>query len=161
LDHPVFDCRIIATLSWMYKVDGVLYWCINREWATNVSEKERWPEGEWKPWIYNVFSGKRVHKNGMGNFVYPGPDGRLLPSLRLENLRDGVEDYDYLCLLRDGIEKLRQQNGNPDLLARAEAVLVVPPSVARAVNDYASDPSHLLAWRTRLADMIEELAAKR
>jgi len=159
LDHPVFDCRIIATLSWMYKVDGVLYWCINREWATNVSEKERWPEGEWKPWIYSVFSGKRVYKNGMGNFVYPGPDGRLLPSLRLENLRDGVEDYDYLCLLRDGIEKLRQQNGNPDLLARAEAVLVVPPSVARAVNDYASDPSHLLAWRTRLADMIEELAA--
>ncbi|HRR34243.1 MAG TPA: hypothetical protein P5026_09110 [Kiritimatiellia bacterium] len=43
--------------------------------------------------------------------------------------------------------------------AWAEAVLAVPQSVARAVNDYSSDPSHLLAWRARLADMIEELAS--
>ena len=77
----------------------------------------------------------------------------------MENLRDGLEDYEYLCLLRSGIEKLRRQKGDPGLLARAEAVLAVPQSVARAVNDYASDPSHLLAWRTRLADMIEELAS--
>jgi len=159
LDHPVFDSRIIATLSWLHKVDGVLYWCINREWANNALEKDRWPEGQWKPWIESRFTGVRKYRNGMGNFVYPGPDGRMLPSLRLENLRDGLEDYEYLCLLRSGIEKLRRQKGDPGLLARAEAVLAVPQSVARAVNDYASDPSHLLAWRTRLADMIEELAS--
>jgi hypothetical protein len=159
LDYPVFDCRIIATLSWLHRVDGVLYWCVNREWATNAPEKERWPEGEWKPHIFSIYSGARKYRNGMGNFVYPGPDGRLLPSLRLENLRDGLEDYEYLCLMRSGIEKLRQQNGAPGLLARAEAVLAVPQSVARAVNDYSSDPSHLLAWRARLADMIEALAS--
>ncbi|NLG01894.1 MAG: DUF4091 domain-containing protein, partial [Lentisphaerae bacterium] len=159
LDHPVFDSRIIATLSWLHRVDGMLYWCINREWADNAPEKMRWPEGEWKPWIFRMSRGTRKYRNGMGNFVYPGPDGRLLPSLRLENLRDGLEDYEYLCLLRSGIENLRRQNGDPGLLARAEAVLAVPQSVARAVNDYSSDPSHLLAWRTRLADMIEELAS--
>lgn len=107
----------------------------------------------------SIYSGARKYRNGVGNFVYPGPDGRLLPSLRLENLRDGLEDYEYLCLMRSGIEKLRQQNGDPGLLARAEAVLAVPQSVARAVNDYSSDPSHLLAWRARLADMIEALAS--
>lgn len=41
-----------------------------------------------------------MFKNGMGNYVYPGKDGRILPSLRLENLRDGVEDYEYLVLLK-------------------------------------------------------------
>ena len=159
LDYPVFDNRIIMTLSWMYRVDGVLYWCINREWATNAGEKPRWPQGEWKPWIFHARHGTRKYKNGMGNFVYPGADGRLLPSLRLENLRDGAEDYEYLKLLAGGAARLRERRGAPELLARAEAALRVPAEVARAVNDYSSKPEHLLAWRSRMGAVLEELAA--
>ena len=46
---------------------------------------------------------------GAGMFLYPpaGPGGVLCDSLRWEAIRDGVEDYEYLCLLaeRSGRER--------------------------------------------------------
>ncbi|MBN2308628.1 MAG: hypothetical protein JXR94_06630, partial [Candidatus Hydrogenedentes bacterium] len=73
LDYPVFDCRIIGTLSYLHGVQGVLYWSINREWKTNLDIRGEWPGAEWKPYIFHIQTGARKHKNGMGNFVYPGP----------------------------------------------------------------------------------------
>ena len=160
LDYPVFDCRIIATLSFMYKIDGVLYWCINREWSTNLDIKDQWPQKPWKAYIVNIFTQKRVSKNGMGNLVYPGPDGRIYPSLRLENLRNGVADYEYLTMLKNRIETLKKSNcQDKALLDKAEALLIIPADVAVAVNNYSSDPDNLLKYRVKVAEMIEGINA--
>ncbi len=161
IDYPVFDCRIIATLSYMYQVEGVLYWCINREWATNLDIKEQWPNQPWKSHIINIFTKKRVYKNGMGNLVYPGPSGRIYPSLRLENLRNGVADYEYLTMLKNSVEALKQSSC-PDkqiLIDKASALLKVPADVAVAVNNYSADPENLMKYRIRLAEMVEEINA--
>ena len=40
--------------------------------------------------------------NGDGSLFYPGEDGPL-PSLRLYRTRDGIEDYDLLCLAREAL----------------------------------------------------------
>lgn len=157
LDYPVFDCRIISTLSYMYQVKGILYWCINREWATNMDIKETWPDKPWKPWIYKGESTVHTAKNGMGNFVYPGKDGELLPSLRLENLRDGIEDYEYIAILQREAAKLPA--GSP-LRAEAEKLLNVPAQVAKSLIEYSADPQYLLAYRSQLADMIEKIMAE-
>ncbi|MBE6357545.1 MAG: DUF4091 domain-containing protein [Lentisphaerae bacterium] len=157
LDYPVFDCRIISTLSYMYQVKGILYWCINREWATNMDIKETWPDKPWKPWIYKGSSRSHTAKNGMGNFVYPGKDGTLLPSLRLENLRDGIEDYEYLAILERESAKLPA--GSP-LRSEARRLLNVPPQVAKSLTEYSADPQHLLVYRRQLADMIEKIMAE-
>lgn len=161
LDYPVFDCRIIATLSFMYKIDGVLYWCINREWSTNLDIKDQWPQKPWKAYIVNIFTQKRVSKNGMGNLVYPGPDGRIYPSLRLENLRDGVADYEYLTMFKNSIEALNKSKyqDKQTLLDKASALLVIPANVAVAVNNYSGDPDNLLKYRIKVAEMIEEINA--
>ena len=161
LDYPVFDCRIIATLSFMYKIDGVLYWSINREWSTNLDIKDQWPKAPWKAYIVNIFTKKRVSKNGMGNLVYPGPDGRIYPSLRLENLRDGVADYEYLTMLKNRIEMLKSSNHQDKqaLLDRASALLTIPAEVAVAVNNYSDDPDNLMKYRIKVAEMIEEINA--
>ena len=153
MDYPVFDNRIIFTLSYMYNVDGVLYWCINREWSTNFDIKGQWPAKPWKPYIINCFNHKRQYKNGMGNYVYPGKDGRILPSLRLENLRDGVEDYEYLVMLR----KLIANSPESTLAKRAAKLLRVPAQVAQAVNCYSAEPENLMKYRNKVALMIEEL----
>lgn len=39
--------------------------------------------------------------NGDGLLIYPGPDGRPLPSIRLHNWRRGIQDVEYLQLARD------------------------------------------------------------
>jgi Concanavalin A-like lectin/glucanases superfamily/Glycoside hydrolase 123, catalytic domain len=153
LDYPVFDCRIIMTLSYMYKVKGILYWCINREWKTNTDINKQWPDASWKPYIFHMSRGTRKYKNGMGNLVYPGKNGELLPSLRLENLRDGLEDYEYLMVLK----KLVAQKGNTALSKQAKKLLKVPANVAVAADNYSTDPENLINYRNKIASMIEKL----
>jgi glycosyl hydrolase family 123/concanavalin A-like lectin/glucanase superfamily protein len=157
LDYPVFDCRIIMTLSYMYNVKGILYWCINREWSTNYDIKKNWPEKRWKPYIFNVFTKARQFKNGMGNFVYPGKNGKMLPSLRLENLRDGIEDYEYLTLLKKLVAKAKKQDGNTALVKQAETLLKIPVKVAFAVDNYSANPNNLIKYRNDVALMIEKI----
>ncbi len=159
LDYPVFDNRIIMTLSYMYNIEGILYWCINREWATNMDIRNSWPDAEWRPFIYHMRHGTRKWRNGMGNYMYPAPDGRIYPSLRLENLRDGLEDYEYLKLLEALAHELEaSQSGHPSL-HEAKALLSVPANVATAIDHYNPDPEALLEYRDRVARQIEELKA--
>ena len=160
LDYPVFDCRVIGTLSYIHGVEGILYWCVNREWQTNLDIRKEWPKAPWKSHIYHAHTGKRKHKNGMGNLVYPGRNGALLPSLRLENLRDGLEDYEYLCALRDAIVRLEATKtpAARALLPDARALLTPPASVATAVNAWSQDSRHLLEYRDRVGRMVERAA---
>ena len=154
LDYPVFDCRIIGVLSHMYQVKGILYWCINREWPTNMEIRDKWPDAAWKPWIYNLRTKKRIAKNGMGNLVYPGRKGEIYPSLRLENLRDGIEDYEYLAILSREAHRLPATH---PFRKEAEALLKVPASVAGSVNRYSPDPENLQNYRRAVAGMIVKL----
>lgn len=162
LDYPVFDCRIIATLSYMYGVDGVLYWCINREWRNNLKINKKWPDAEWKPYIFHIRLGTRKAKNGMGNLVYPGRNGKLLPSLRLENLRDGLEDYEYITCLKLAAEKLEKADikDKASLLDEARKLLKVPSDVAVAVDKWSGDPRNLLEYRRRLGLIISQINDK-
>ena len=41
----------------------------------------------------------RFARNGDGQLFYPADDGSLLASFRLINLRDGIEDYEYMKML--------------------------------------------------------------
>jgi len=160
LDYSVFDCRVIGILSYLHGVEGILYWCVNREWQTNMDIREQWPDAAWKSHIFHAHTGKRKHKNGMGNLVYPGRDGVLYASLRLENLRDGLEDYEYMHALRDAVDRLKAKDTATarELLPAARALRTPPSGVATAVNAWSHDPRPLLQYRERVARMIEEVA---
>ena len=90
----------------------------------------------------------------MGNLIYPGRNGALLPSLRLENLRDGIEDHEYLAILSREAAKLPAAH---PLRKKAEARLKVPSSVAESVTRYSPDPANLQVYRRAVAEMIVEL----
>jgi hypothetical protein len=160
LDYPVFDCRIIMSLSYMYKVKGILYWSINREWKTNDVKGKKWPEVAWKPYIFSAFTGVRKYVNGMGNFTYPGLKGKIYPSLRLENFRDGIEDYEYYKLLETKVAELKKSKKDDKLLAEAEELLAIPATVATAVNNFSPDPVNLMKHREKVAEMITRLSEK-
>ena len=160
LDYPVFDCRVIGILSYLHGVEGILYWCVNREWQTNMDIREQWPDAAWKSHIYHAHTGKRKHKNGMGNLVYPGRGGVLHASLRLENLRDGLEDYEYMRALCDAVERLEATDAAAagKLLPVARELRTPPSNVATAIDDWSRDPRPLLQYRERVARMIEQAA---
>lgn len=155
LDYPVFDSRIIMTLSHLYGVDGILYWRINREWETNMDIRQQWPNAEWKPYFHHSTYGTRKMKNGAGNLVYPGKMGGLHASLRLENVRDGLEDYEYLVLLEQVVEALRDVDASHPALEMAERLLEVPREVAASIDNYNRDPRALMDYRNHVGWAIE------
>ena len=74
--------------------------------------------------------------NGDGRFLYPpesAADGRptapvldgAVPSIRLEMLRDGIEDYEYLAILRQLVEA-RRDKLTAEQLAECMALLEDP-----------------------------------
>jgi hypothetical protein len=103
IDFPPLSYRIAPWLNRRYGVTGLLYW------ATTY-----WGGPDRDPWDDPGF---RVNFNGEGALFYPGQDAGIegpIASIRLKNLRDGMEDYEYFVLLekrggRDAVEEIVRQ----------------------------------------------------
>ena len=80
--------------------------------------------------------------------MYPGPNGTVLASIRLENLRDGIEDYEMLALLRERVARAKAQGRD---VSAAEKALAIDPAVCRPDLTYTSDPQVLLKARREIA----------
>ncbi|MBR4617446.1 MAG: DUF4091 domain-containing protein, partial [Kiritimatiellae bacterium] len=78
--------------------DGFLYYQLSYWNSERVIDSGPFVD-YWNPDSQNTRS-----VNGDGILAYTGPDGRPIPCIRLENFRDGLEDYAYAKLLE---EKLR------------------------------------------------------
>jgi hypothetical protein len=89
IDRPVIEYRIPTWINWQYNISGLLYW------TTIFDVKDQW--------YHPVFVHKH-HYNGGGYLLYPGTRCGVegpLPSIRLKNIRDGMEDYEYFSILND------------------------------------------------------------
>ncbi|MCP4640006.1 MAG: PQQ-binding-like beta-propeller repeat protein [bacterium] len=75
--------------------------------------------------------------NSTGDFfatVYDGPDGPI-SSKRWEVAREGVEDYEYLWMLREAIEAAERDAVDENTLADARRLLAdMPPRMERVLN---------------------------
>jgi hypothetical protein len=104
------------------------------------------------------WEGQAEYFNGDGHLIYPGPNGTALSSLRLEALRDGMEDYEYVRLLADGVEQLEAAGKSPDLVAQAKRWLS-EQRVVESFADWCHDPEELLSAREQMAEVIEHMPA--
>ena len=101
IDKGLADERVWGWLMYQWKVDGMLYWGITR-WGNALTGKgDRDP---YKNPLSFEYSDGRV-ANGEASLIYPGYypryglDDKSAPpvsSLRLEALRDGFQDLEYL-----------------------------------------------------------------
>lgn len=93
-DHPAIDARIMPWMNWKFNVQ-FLYWqvCHYEEVGINV-----WTD----PLTFEDEEEEDNFANGDGVLIYPGALKGLSkpqPSLRLELLREGCEDFEYLYYL--------------------------------------------------------------
>ncbi len=173
IECPPIEMRsLMGAMTQQFKPDGILYW------ATVT-----WPDGkpithgpftEWQPRSYGKY-------HGDGQWVcFGGPGTMPLPTLRLENFRDGLEDLWYAKLLEQKLREMqkaegKRQNKDSDQpsncqtvkpsnraswVRRAQSALAVPDEVTRSVTAFSTDPAVLYRWRDEMADLIEEAAAK-
>ena len=95
--------------------------------------------------------------------------GEPMSTIRFELMREGLEDHEYLWMLRDRVTQLKAASkgvANPDLLTRAETLLhraeAVGGSYTAAGDEYYFDgylqePLTLLALRHDIAETLERL----
>jgi formyltetrahydrofolate synthetase len=86
-----------------------------------------------------------------------GPNGSPMPTIRLENFRDGLEDYAYYCILQKIVEEMQKDTSkNAAFIAEANKALEVPKTLVRAANDSTADSEQIYQWRRKVADLIEK-----
>ncbi len=142
IDRSGIEARIVPWLAWLERVDGLLYYATT-DWSTDP-----WSD----PWFNDG--------NGDGFLFYPPPAGgvvasdpcqaesnRLVPSIRWELLREGMEDYEYLWLVA---------GGDPEIGVTNAADAVAADLVASRTR-FSRVPTDLAAARAALADRLTGL----
>lgn len=167
IDADSINLRMWLWMSFKYHFTGILVWT-SSEWDSN----DCLPSGEvqniWEdPMTYRwgcPFGMSTEFGNGDGMFFYPpnkdpnhdktkylsGP----VPSLRLEILREGMDDYDYMIMLENCIKE-----AGPDQKKWAEqARKILDFGKEVFVNDteYSKDPQILMNYRQQMGNLLEQ-----
>lgn len=128
IDRPLVVYRVPTWINYQYDITGLLYWST----VTTVIE----------PWSIPAFAHPR-HYNGGGFLFYPGLpcgiDGPVV-SMRMKNLRDGMEDYEYFAIL----EKLSDK----------KTVKKIVDTISPNWWDFSKDSKEFLAAREEIAEQI-------
>ncbi|MBN1902970.1 DUF4091 domain-containing protein [Candidatus Sumerlaeota bacterium] len=142
LDQSLLKARVLFWISYLYDLDGYLHWGLNH------------------------FNGKDAYSDqGIGGnlppgdcaIAYPGKTG-LIGSLRFSAQRDGIQDYEYLRLLEDGMRKVKAHYGDSALwLDPKQRPLELCRRIVQSFYEHTRNPIILLETRKEIAGEIEAL----
>ncbi len=148
--YPPIDTRtLMGPMSYKAGVEGVLYYATNRWLRADHANQLLVSDGILSSWKAATFSGTA----GDGSIFYPGPRGPMA-SIRLENFRDGMEDYNLLWQLAHDLAANPQ--APPPLKARA-AKLLAAGDVVTDQRTFTEDPARYRRWRAEVLETVEAL----
>lgn len=135
-DHPPTEGRMLLGFqTHFFRADGYLFWHVNY-----------WNGKENAPFDYDdTYIPGWQFTGGDGILLYPGKD-RVLPSIRLATVRDGVQDYEWLQLA--------------ERLCGREKVDAVSRTLIRSLTDFERTGEALERARDAIGDMIESASAR-
>ncbi len=156
--------RLLPTYCFKYGAEAYEFWGIN--WLT--FDPYRWG---WHRYIAQSDTPENSYfvryPNGDGFLAYPGaPVGHSgpVPSIRLEQAREGCEDYEYLYLLREMIDKAKAAGRDTataeDALAQSQQLVSIPNAGGRNSTQVLRDPDRVFVNRARVAEAIEAMSDK-
>lgn len=168
IDADGINMRIWLWISYRYRLKGILVWS-----STFWNESDCAPSGilqnPWEdPMAYNSVplpqGASCEFGNGDGRFFYPpqrDPNSDTsqsvcepIPSLRLEILREGLEDYDYMILLEKAIEQAGSER--PQWVKKAKRILSFGSEVFVNESDYTKDYRVLMAKREEMGELLHQ-----
>jgi hypothetical protein len=128
VDVPLIESRLMHWLNYRYGLKGYLHWGFNS-------------------WTDDPINAPGRHR-GDGWHVYPKKDG-LLNSLRWEQMRNGIQDYECLWLLENKIAQIKATLSPrvAELIEPTRRGVEIASRVVPAYNDYTRDPEVLYAAR--------------
>ena len=146
MTHPAVDTRLLmGFMAFAYQTDGFLYYAT----AGAPYAKPAINTGPYTEWA--------IEDNAHNHLYQKGPDGPL-PSLRLEAMRDGLEDYDFLHLAvacQADMATAGKTTGD----ARAEEIrpyFAPGNDLVGNLTTFTQNPQNLEKARRKLGDYIEQ-----
>jgi glycosyl hydrolase family 123 len=121
-------------ISQSLSLSGLLYWRV-----------DKWPSDPWNN-VNNAGTYSSANYPGEGMLVYPGQQvgvKGVVASMRMKWLRDGVEDYDYVQMLKE--------------LGKGEEAMRITRSVGPDWTNWTRDAGTIESARKKLGQMIDEL----
>lgn len=107
----------------------------------------------WFAWYFQV-DGFHVNDFQYQELVrYEG--GKLLPTLRLALLRDGMQDYEYFALLSKLVKQIDAEKYS-DFVIRAKQALTIEKEIISSIYDWTKSAEALDRKRFILASLIKE-----
>ena len=176
IDHPATELRVWLWQTWQRQIDGILVWQSNYWTSRTAYTDPKRPQNPYEDpmgWVsgYSTPKGtRRPWGNGDGRFIYPpeaAADARSpgpvmagpVDSIRWEMLRDGIEDYEYLAILRR-LLKSRAADLDAPTRTRLEELLIVPAAITSSMTAFTRRAEPILARRHEIARAIERLARR-
>jgi hypothetical protein len=156
IEYPAIEGRLLmGAMTARQRPDGFLYYQISI-W-NSPKPITSGPFTDWDPRSWTTY-------HGDGSWTCVGPNGTPLPTIRLENFRDGLEDYAYVLHLERLVRQCESKGDalsatERQWLADAKQSLAVPKELVKSMTEYSRDPAKLYAWRNRLADLIDRAGA--
>ena len=182
IQYPAIEARLLlGAMTFKYDAHGFLYYAVsNWGWHLSSEDAERplkdtlppmprntpitgGPYTNWRPTV-NYSEKYNGDLDGDGSLYCAGPASvGPLPTIRLENVRDGLEDYEYLQLVKNvaGQIACTFPPGNPTrdaFVSSANVLMAVPSNVVGSISTsgFTRDPAVLYAFREQLAAKILE-----
>jgi hypothetical protein len=166
IDHSAIEMRIWLWMTWKWNLDGVLIWATNY-WHSPAAYYQGKLQNPWEDPMsyvsgYDYKPGQVAYwGNGDGRFLYP-PNRKVgddkakylegpVSCIRWEMLRDGIEDYECLYLLRSLTEKGGAK------AQEAAKLLEIPEAIIPDATHFSRDPLPMLEHRRKVAEVIEGL----
>jgi hypothetical protein len=144
-EDPLIEARVLWWQAYQQKMDGILYWGLNI-WARKNNDYLIDPQTDGPRLRWSITTGGTYdYLHGDGELLYAGKDGPI-GCIRLDNIRDGIEDYEYLWLLAEKLGSVE-----------ASRAACVP--VCTDLRIFTHDPTVVLAQRQAIAERIEALQA--
>jgi hypothetical protein len=77
-------------------------------------------------------------------------------TIRIEMLRDGIEDYEYMVILK---RLLAEKGAGLDAAEKGgyEGLLTVPNDISESLTEFTKDPAPIEAHRRKVAEAVETL----
>jgi hypothetical protein len=148
IDAPALDPVMVPWITARYHMNGILYW------ATNFWNQTPDPWLDPVTFISGFACSDGYVLNGEGSLIYPGDHTNRytgqpnvngpVSSIRFELLREGIEDYEYLWMLKD--------KGDSDFAEKQVQNLVID------VSTFSRNLEELYLTRKAMARRLEELS---
>jgi len=137
VDVPLIESRILHWLNYRFGLKGYLHWGFNH-------------------WTDNPYLTPGRHR-GDGWHVYPKKNG-LINSLRWEQMRNGIQDYEYLWMLENKIAKIKAGlSERLSIIEPSRRGVEIASQVVKSMNAYNKDPDTLYTVKKQIISELLDL----